>query len=256
MKNNIDLKNIITIIIIIFFIYLIIQFINYCMCGNSTENFSNNQMDTNQIKVYNFNTTWCGYSLKFQPVWDKFTKSLDSSDNIIAIDAKCDDNVYDDLLDKYQVKGFPTIIIDHGDNFVKYNKDRTVNGLRSFLGLNTIDNIDDNLNNYVEPANVGCNMPNSVNNQSNSDKTMIYNFNTSWCGYSVRFQPIWDEFTSLITDPNIKAMDVKCDDDQNKDLCEKFEVEGYPTVIKVKNNNITMYDGPRTAQDLLNFVSS
>ena len=84
------------------------------------------------------------------------------------------------------------------------------------------------------------------------DKT-IYNFNTTWCGYSVRFQPIWDEFTEKNKDLNINIIDVKCDDSNNEDLCNLYPVEGFPTVLKVKGDEVVPYTGPRTVEGLEEF---
>lgn len=86
----------------------------------------------------------------------------------------------------------------------------------------------------------------------------IYNFNTDWCGYSKRFQKTWDEFITYSQKNmmNIKAIDVKCDDSKNKELCKKYPVPGYPTVVAVVNNISKIYDGPRTVSDLTKFAKS
>ena len=77
-----------------------------------------------------------------------------------------------------------------------------------------------------------------------NSRLKIFNFNTEWCGYSKKFQPIWNDFSDNVKDNmNIKAIDVKCDNDQNKDLCNKYNIKGFPTVIIVKNNEPHEYSG-------------
>ena len=51
---------------------------------------------SNLIKVYNFNTSWCGYSVRFQPEWKKFEEEINSINNlsIQAFDIKCDNIEY------------------------------------------------------------------------------------------------------------------------------------------------------------------
>ena len=96
--NNISKSNI---LILLFWIFLIFLFLNEFFsnsCSNTNENF-----DNTKIKVYNFNTTWCGHSLKFQPIWNSFDKSLEESDNIVAYDVKCDDKKNEKLVEKYYV---------------------------------------------------------------------------------------------------------------------------------------------------------
>jgi len=250
------------ILILFFWIFLIFLFLNEIFIKlnyTSEENF--NAINDTKIKVYNFNTTWCGYSIKFQPIWDSFSKSLENSDNIVAYDVKCDDNKNQKLVERYYVEGYPTIIIDYGDKFIKYSGPRTVNGLRSVLNLKIIEAGSSELCNDVKCNNVVI-KPSKVINLNNTNKlnetenkeTLLYNFNTSWCGYSIRFQPVWDTFIEKNTDDNIKIIDVKCDNPENENICNIYKVDGYPTVIKVKNNVITQYDGARTLEGLQDFA--
>jgi hypothetical protein len=90
----------------------------------------------------------------------------------------------------------------------------------------------------------------------------VFNFNTSWCGWSKRFQSDWDKFSTKVNDKinypeytHIDAIDVKCDDVNNNTMCKQYEVRGYPYVV-VENNNIrTPYTGERTHSALINHVS-
>tara|TARA_A100001015_G_scaffold94130_1_gene104661 strand:- start:745 stop:1176 length:432 start_codon:yes stop_codon:yes gene_type:complete len=88
----------------------------------------------------------------------------------------------------------------------------------------------------------------------------VYNFNTTWCGYSVRFQPIWDKFSKKMASlEGVKTFDVKCDDpdDKNvKELCQRYNVQGFPTVIFHKGNKILFFDEERTVEKLENVVQS
>jgi thiol-disulfide isomerase/thioredoxin len=91
-------------------------------------------------------------------------------------------------------------------------------------------------------------------NQS-KDKVKLYNFNTSWCGYSVRFQPEWDLFQEEINSKgqlsNVQAYDIKCDDPSFEQMCKKYDVPGFPTVIIEKGSDKKVYQGPRTAKALI-----
>ena len=95
---------------------------------------------------------------------------------------------------------------------------------------------------------------------SHEDKIHAYNFNTSWCGYSVKFQPEWEEFTSRSSGLGIVAHDIKCDVDENKEICVKYGeivlpneeepvLTGFPTVIfEVPNSEYPVpYRGERSA---------
>ena len=242
------------ILILLLGFFLIFLFLNEFFSQSAT----NEKFNNTKIKMYNFNTTWCGHSLKFQPIWDSFSKSLDESDNIVTYDVKCDDNKNEKLVNRYYVDGYPTVIIDYGDKFIKYSGPRTLNGLRSVLNLNPVKEIVEDLG-QVKCGNQIDTRPRKVinfNQPEGPTETTIYNFNTSWCGYSVKFQSIWDEFTESNKDNNIKIVDVKCDKPENEDLCNRYPVEGFPTVLKVKANVIQPYNGPRTLEGLQDFIKN
>lgn len=95
-------------------------------------------------------------------------------------------------------------------------------------------------------------------NFTESNKLKVYNFNTKWCGYSVRFQPQWNEFMTKINDnnevDNVQAYDIKCDDPEFEGMCEEYKVEGFPTVIFEKGNNRKIYQGQRTSDALMDAI--
>jgi thiol-disulfide isomerase/thioredoxin len=49
----------------------------------------------------------------------------------------------------------------------------------------------------------------SFENTRKNSKIIVYNFNTNWCGYSKRFQPIWDRFSESVTNTDIETVDVR-----------------------------------------------
>jgi thiol-disulfide isomerase/thioredoxin len=93
-------------------------------------------------------------------------------------------------------------------------------------------------------------------NENYSEKRTIYNFNTTWCKYSKDFQPIWDQFEKENKNNNqrlnLEIKDVKCDDDN--DLCNKYPIRGFPTVILDNNGIVKEFSGKRTVEALNNFV--
>lgn len=101
-------------------------------CKECKENFSPD--DTNVVKVYNFNTTWCGYSVRFQPVWDEFHKKMNNRTDIQTFDVKCDDQEDEkvkELCERYQVQGYPTVVYEKGDKIIHYDDERSVKKLET-----------------------------------------------------------------------------------------------------------------------------
>jgi len=115
--------------------------------------------------------------------------------------------------------------------------------------------------------NISCkNKENKITNETKEqyeyvDKTfsniVIYNFNTSWCGWSKKFQPEWDKFSKHVNKlDNIKALDIKCDNDVNNiKLASKYNVPGYPyIIIIIDNKEPIVYNGKRTSNDLIEYI--
>jgi thiol-disulfide isomerase/thioredoxin len=242
-------KSVSDLLLVFFWIIVIYLFLNHFLTYDSKKE----EFSESKIKIYNFNTTWCGYSKQFQPIWDEFTESLTDSDNVEAIDAKCDDDKYSDLMEKYNVDGFPTVVIVIDGEGIKYDGPRTVKGLRKALNLDS-SNIKETEVTVDKP--IKCGGDNKKKKVSfNSDKVILYNFNTTWCGYSKQFQPVWDEFYKKYSSDSLEIIDAKCDNDDFKDLCEKYNVEGFPTVIKVTSTGFKHYNGHRTVKGLNKFAN-
>jgi len=89
----------------------------------------------------------------------------------------------------------------------------------------------------------------------NSKNIKVYNFNTSWCGWSVKFQPEWKKLEDTIKNDmsldNIQTFDIKCDDPANEAKCKEFEVEGFPTVIIEVDGKRGSYNGPRESAKII-----
>ena len=99
-------------------------------------------------------------------------------------------------------------------------------------------------------------VPEPVESSSQSsdagNKIKVMNFNTEWCGYSKQFQGAWDEFSSQANQmAGVEAVDVKCDQDENKQMCKEYEIPGYPSVIFEKNGERIEYEGLRSVDGLM-----
>ena len=88
----------------------------------------------------------------------------------------------------------------------------------------------------------------------------VYNFNTSWCGWSVKFQPEWNKFSEYVSEnsslSNVKTFDVKCDKPENESVCKDFDIQGFPTVVIEAGGRRGLYKGPREVKDLIETVKN
>merc|ERR1712166_89378 len=67
-----------------------------------------------------------------------------------------------------------------------------------------------------------------------SDKPTFGKFYAPWCGHCKRIAPIWDELAEAKGD-DINIVSIDCTNDVNREMCKKFEVKGYPTLLFFPN---------------------
>ncbi len=87
----------------------------------------------------------------------------------------------------------------------------------------------------------------------------FYFFNVDWCGHCKRAKPEWDKFASLLDKSNqaefngkkVELRSVNCEgSEEEQALGKEYGVEGFPTFILQKGNQKIDYDGPRTFEDM------
>ena len=81
------------------------------------------------------------------------------------------------------------------------------------------------------------------------------NFNASWCYWSKKLKPTWDRLKDEMIGKDIEILDVKCDLDSNKDLCERYQIDGYPSIKLLMGNKIISYEGDRSLEDMKKFIN-
>lgn len=94
-----------------------------------------------------------------------------------------------------------------------------------------------------------------TNYLENGHKPLIINFNADWCYFSKKLQPTWNTLTEDMKNKNINVLDIKCELDKNKEICNKYEIQAFPTIKLIVNNNIIDYDGDMSLDDLYKFIN-
>lgn len=121
--------------------------------------------------------------------------------------------------------------------------------------LNNIMNTELNIEHEIEEHND--NKEHEITKDNLNSKIKVYNFNTSWCSYSVMFAPEWSKFEAMVeNNENIDAIDIKCDDENNNSICKTFDVPGFPSVVIVKDNKKIDYQGQRNAEAIFDFINT
>lgn len=90
----------------------------------------------------------------------------------------------------------------------------------------------------------------------NNDKKTLVLFYADWCGHCKRLAPEW---ASLENSNDTDVQLVKINGDENKELMNKFEVDGFPTIYFLprglsNHTERVQYQGGRTVDELLKFL--
>ena len=86
----------------------------------------------------------------------------------------------------------------------------------------------------------------------------IYNFYADWCGYSIQFKPIWAEFEKKIklNMNKYNISDIRAIEESNcNEMCNTYNIQGFPTVIFEINNKPIVYKGDRSVESLELFLT-
>lgn len=85
--------------------------------------------------------------------------------------------------------------------------------------------------------------------------TMVL-FHTSWCPHCTDFMGVWDKCRQLSDASSLKIDWIKLDGDQesSKQIYKKYELRGYPSICKIKDGSMKLYDSERTSDNLISFA--
>lgn len=87
----------------------------------------------------------------------------------------------------------------------------------------------------------------------------LYFFFTEWCPHCKTARPVWDKFkeelnNKFVNNTRINFIEVNCE--KKKNLAEKYDIKGYPTIKMVNGNKVIEYDAKTDLETLHQFVNS
>ena len=116
-----------------------------------------------------------------------------------------------------------------------------LNGIEMYDETDVVTNIENEISNIKENVEVvqrtneikHITCENFEKEVLNSDRIVIVDFWATWCGPCNRLTPVLEKIASENSDIKIAKADI--DNENVKELKEKYEIKGYPTMIIFKN---------------------
>jgi protein disulfide-isomerase-like protein len=90
------------------------------------------------------------------------------------------------------------------------------------------------------------------------DKSSLVLFYADWCGHCKKLKPTWKECSEKAKEKGLTMIQINVGEgtDKDKELTEKYNIDGYPTIILFKNGKAIPYDGPRTEEAFMNALKN
>merc|ERR1739848_349959 len=84
-------------------------------------------------------------------------------------------------------------------------------------------------------------------------------FYAPWCGHCKKAKPEWAEAAKMLEEDNIPLYAVNLDEDENRPLAQKYQIQGFPTIMIFKKDKLDTplpYEGPRQANDFASGIKA
>lgn len=206
-----------------------------------------------------FYAPWCGHCQSLSPTWENVGILFAPHESVTI--GKIDCTVQKEACRTYDIKSYPTLLwIENGQKIEKYQGVRSVEDLQSY--------IEDKLASPEEP------LPLEVEEKTVEEIPPVIHlvgdtfdegikkgftfvkYFAPWCGHCKGLAPTWHDLGEKFSDrEDVTIADVDCTREENKQLCDEQEVDGFPTLILYKNGErLDKYTGSRGLSDLYKFV--
>ncbi|KAL4228418.1 Protein disulfide-isomerase A5 [Mactra antiquata] len=222
------------------------------------DNFDSFLQEYNSVLVM-FYAPWCGHCKAMKPAYGEAATLLadeNFSGKLAAVDATLDPA----LASRFEVRGYPTIKYFKDGKFAyDYQNSRTTKDLTAFMKDPKApapppppepvwSTVKSNVNHLTGD--------NFTSFTSSKDAVLVM-FYAPWCGHCKKAKPDYQSAADKLSDKTRALAAVDCTDTKSKDLCDKQEVQGFPTLkLYSRGNFLTEYNGDRTEEEFFKFITN
>lgn len=99
----------------------------------------------------------------------------------------------------------------------------------------------------------------SFQTASDSSSSLLF-FSADWCPHCQRAKPEWEAVKEKMNESTLVFKEVDCTakppSQETQDLMKKYGVQGFPTIVLVKNGTPKTLEGKPTKESISTFINS
>lgn len=232
------------------------------------ENFREVVISSGKYTLVKFYADWCRHCKTLLPTYEEVDSLFANEPNVQIVKINGDKDGRK-MSKKYNIEGFPSIVMFHGtDEPIEYSGSRDVEGLSNFVQqLSSV-----RLEKHEEPEKDDTSHVlelNDVNFQEkvldNIDGTSIVAFTALWCSHCKNLHPLWERLANeiYVNDDNIVVGQVITDEVPADKLMAQFGISSFPTVLHFDSNKVdddgvrrpSVFHGEKSLENLISFIN-
>lgn len=216
------------------------------------ENFEK-EVGQDKGALVEFYAPWCGHCKKLAPEYEKLGNSFKKAKSVLIAKVDCDE--HKGVCSKYGVSGYPTIQWFPKGSLEpkKFEGPRTAESLAEFVNTEGGTNVKI----ATAPSHVVVLTPETFNEVVlDETKDVLVEFYAPWCGHCKSLAPIYEKVAAVFKSEDDVVI-ANLDADKYRDLAEKYDVSGFPTLKFFPKGNKAGedYGGGRDLDDFVAFIN-
>eukprot|EP00123_Amoebidium_parasiticum_P010799 comp20331_c0_seq1/m.25594 comp20331_c0_seq1/g.25594 ORF comp20331_c0_seq1/g.25594 comp20331_c0_seq1/m.25594 type:complete len:552 (-) comp20331_c0_seq1:375-2030(-) len=209
------------------------------------------QADTILVKFY---APWCGHCKTLAPVYQEAAKQLEEEYDGKGLLATVDCTQNGPLCSSHNIQGYPTVLLfKKGERVEQYSGQRTVQAIVDYVASKAGKSKTkaERLTTYAVAMH-----EESFEADISVKQAMLVMFYAPWCGHCKNLKPHYEEAAEVLaTKHDINDVMGMVDCTENRDLCQKYEIKGYPTMLLFKGGaKEEKYANARTTDALVKYL--
>lgn len=236
------------------------------------ENFKDVVVTSGKYTLVKFYADWCRHCKNMLPAYEEVSELFANEPNVQIVKINGDKEGRK-MSKKYNIEGFPTIMLFHGtDKPIEFQGSRDAEAMGNFVqqvanirlsdASQATDSKEAEIDTHVLELN-DLNFKEKV--LDNSNATTIVAFTALWCSHCKKLHPIWEELANKIyvDDDNINFGEVVTDTAPADMLMSQFGITSFPTILHFDSNKVdedglrrpNIFHGERSLENLVSFIN-